>query len=61
MKLNKSDKEKESLCENGALDLRKSGQAILKWLKITAENIFRQDRRIHIHQFVEAEFRRPGQ
>ena len=48
MKLNRQEKEIESLYERDALELRKPDKALLRQLKAAAENTFKKDRRINI-------------
>jgi predicted DNA binding CopG/RHH family protein len=48
MKLNRQEKEIESLYERDALELRKPDRALLRQLKAAAENTFKKDRRINI-------------
>jgi predicted DNA binding CopG/RHH family protein len=48
MKLNKEEKEIESLYERDALALRKPEKPLLKKLSAAAEKTFRKDRRINI-------------
>ena len=48
MKLNRQEKEIESLFERDALELRKPDRALLRQLKAAAENTFKKDRRINI-------------
>lgn len=48
MKLNRQEKEIESLFERDALELRKPDKALLRQLKAAAENTFKKDRRINI-------------
>jgi predicted DNA binding CopG/RHH family protein len=48
MKLNKEEKEIEALYERNAFELRKPDKALLRQLKVAADNTFKKDRRINI-------------
>ena len=48
MKLNKEEKEIETLIGSDQIELSKPDEALLKRLKTAADNTFRKDRRINI-------------
>lgn len=48
MKLNKEEQELETLLESNEITLRKPDKALLRKLKLAADNTFKKDRRINI-------------